>query len=295
MEMLARFSDVRLAGVALLCKRAQGGTGKRIEGVKRGVLGLKSRARRCCFVALGTAAALAISLVLALVIGLFSLRVRAIFYAMITLAVAAAFAVLASQLSDITGGEDGRSFKVPEILQPSFRLMDGEILGRAIDGRVVTYYLVFASALALFLLMLRIVNSPFGRVLQAIRENDFRAEALGYRTVVYRTLANCLGALVATLAVGLKGLRYEFTTQNEGRPHEAIELQLLKGPFRHFAAHWRFSALGEHAAHIEFAMEYEFAGALVSKALGPLFETIADTMVDAFKRRADALYGQAAR
>ena len=43
----------------------------------------------------------------------------------------------------------------------------------------------------LFLVLLRIVNSPFGRVLQAIRENDFRAEALGYRTVVYRTLANC--------------------------------------------------------------------------------------------------------
>lgn len=100
---------------------------------------------------------------------------------------------------------------------------------------------------------------------------------------------------VATLAVGLKGLRYEFTTQNEGRPHEAIELRLVAGPFRHFAAHWRFAALGERAARIEFAMEYEFAGALVSRALGPLFESIADTMVDAFKRRADAVYGQAAR
>jgi branched-chain amino acid transport system permease protein len=54
--------------------------------------------------------------------------------------------------------------------------------------------------------MLRIVNSPFGRVLQAIRENDFRAEALGYRTVVYRTLANCLGALIATLAGVLMAL-----------------------------------------------------------------------------------------
>lgn len=100
---------------------------------------------------------------------------------------------------------------------------------------------------------------------------------------------------VATLAVGLKGLRYEFTTQNDGRPHEAIELTLLQGPFRHFAAHWRFSALGEHAARIDFAMEYEFVGALVSRALGPLFETIADTMVDAFQRRADAVYGPAAR
>jgi len=54
--------------------------------------------------------------------------------------------------------------------------------------------------------MLRIVNSPFGRVLQAIRENDFRAEAIGYRTVVYRTLASVLSALFATLAGALLAL-----------------------------------------------------------------------------------------
>ena len=53
---------------------------------------------------------------------------------------------------------------------------------------------MFVAALALFLALLRVVNSPFGRVLQAIRENEFRAEALGYRTVIYRTIANCLGA-----------------------------------------------------------------------------------------------------
>jgi len=52
----------------------------------------------------------------------------------------------------------------------------------------------------LFLLLLRIVNSPFGRVLQAIRENDFRAEAIGYRTVVFRTVSTVLSALFATLA-----------------------------------------------------------------------------------------------
>ena len=100
---------------------------------------------------------------------------------------------------------------------------------------------------------------------------------------------------VATLAVGLRGLRYEFTTRNDSRPHEAIELQLVAGPFRHFAAHWRFTPLGERAARIDFAMEYEFAGALISRALGPLFATIANTMVEAFKQRADAVYGQAAR
>jgi branched-chain amino acid transport system permease protein len=55
-------------------------------------------------------------------------------------------------------------------------------------------------ALVLFLAMLRIVNSPFGRVLQAIRENEFRAEAIGYRVVVYRTISSILSALFATMA-----------------------------------------------------------------------------------------------
>jgi branched-chain amino acid transport system permease protein len=155
---------------------------------------------------MGLTLSLMLSLALALLIGLFSLRVKAIFYAMITLAVASAFAVLASQLSDFTGGEDGRTFSVPEALRPGFRLLENEIFGTAINGKLLTYYLVFFSALALFLLLLRVVNSPFGRVLQAIRENDFRAEALGYRTVVYRTLANCLSAATATLAGALMAL-----------------------------------------------------------------------------------------
>jgi len=150
--------------------------------------------------AVGIVLALALSLVLSLVIGLFSLRVRAIFYAMITLAVASAFQTLASQLSEFTGGEDGLTFRVPEVLSPSFEPFEEEILGVLIDGRIISYYLLFVVAVVLVLLMLRIVNSPFGRVLQAIRENDFRAEAIGYRTVVYRTLSNVLSALFATLA-----------------------------------------------------------------------------------------------
>ena len=154
----------------------------------------------------GLATALLVALLLALAIGLVSLRVRALFFAMITLAVASAFGVLASQLSDFTGGEDGRNFQVPELLRPSFRLVESELFGRAIDGRLLTYYLVFGASLVLFLLLLRVVNSHFGRVLQAIRENDFRAEALGYRTVVYRTLANCIAALVAALAGALMAL-----------------------------------------------------------------------------------------
>jgi branched-chain amino acid transport system permease protein len=154
----------------------------------------------------GVATALVVALVLALAIGLLSLRVRALFFAMITLAVASVFGVLASQLSDFTGGEDGRNFTVPELLRPSMRLVESDILGRAIDGRLVTYYIVLAGSAALFFVLLRVVNSHFGRVLLAIRENDFRAEALGYRTVVYRTLANCIAALAATLAGALMAL-----------------------------------------------------------------------------------------
>lgn len=125
---------------------------------------------------------------------------------MITLAVAAAFQTLASQLSDWTGGEDGLTFKLPLLLSPSFEPFEDEVLGVLIDGRIVTYYLLFAAAVVLVLALLRIVNSPFGRVLQAIRENEFRAEAIGYRVVVYRTTSSVLSALFATLAGAMLAL-----------------------------------------------------------------------------------------
>jgi branched-chain amino acid transport system permease protein len=157
---------------------------------------------------LGTGAALVLAVALALGIGLLSLRVRAIFFAMITLAVASAFSILASQLSWLTGGEDGRTFRLPEELRPGFHLTAGPF---AINGRIITYYLVFFAALILFLLMLRVVNSPFGRVLQAIRENEFRAEALGYRTVLYRSIGNCLAAAAAALAGVLSAVWLRYT------------------------------------------------------------------------------------
>ncbi len=160
--------------------------------------------------ALGVAGALAASVVLALVIGLFSLRVRAIFFAMITLAVASAFQTLASQLSEFTGGEDGLTFKLPEWLQPGFSLREEPFLGVSLDGKLLSYYLIFCSVLVLFLVLLRIVNSPFGRALQAIRENEFRADAIGFRPVLYRTWSSVLAAVFATLAGALLAiwLRY---------------------------------------------------------------------------------------
>ncbi|TMJ52067.1 MAG: branched-chain amino acid ABC transporter permease [Alphaproteobacteria bacterium] len=160
-------------------------------------------------VLIGTLLGLGLAIVLALIIGLFSLRVRAIFFAMITLAVASAFAILASQLSWLTGGEDGRTFRVPEVLRPGYSLLEAGAF--SINGRIITYYLIFLAALVLFLGMLRVVNSPFGRVLQGIRENEFRAEALGYRTIVYRSIVNCLSAAMATLAGVLAALWLRYT------------------------------------------------------------------------------------
>jgi branched-chain amino acid transport system permease protein len=161
--------------------------------------------------ALGSIAALALSAMLAFAVGLLSLRVRAIFFAMVTLAVASFFQILASQLSGLTGGEDGLNYRLPEVLLPGTKFLEAPVLGVDITGRIVSYYLVFAVALALFLLLLRIVNSPFGRVLLSIRENEFRAEAIGTRTVFYRTAANCIAALVATVAGILYAIWLRYT------------------------------------------------------------------------------------
>ena len=100
---------------------------------------------------------------------------------------------------------------------------------------------------------------------------------------------------IATLTVGVSGLRQSFTTRNANRPAESIAMQLVEGPFRSFAAAWRFRALSAAACKVEFSIEYEFASRALAKLLEPLFDRIADTMVDAFTRRADALDGHAAR
>lgn len=101
------------------------------------------------------------------------------------------------------------------------------------------------------------------------------------------------GRTVATLTAGLGGLRQSFTTENRNRDGEAIDMQLVEGPFRRFAARWRFTPLAARAARVEFSMEYEFSSAVLGRALEPLFGTIADTMLDAFARRADEIHGQA--
>ncbi|MEJ8857374.1 branched-chain amino acid ABC transporter permease [Variovorax robiniae] len=150
--------------------------------------------------AIGSVAALCLSVLLSFLIALVSLRVKAIFYTMMTLAVASAFGALVMRLGSFTGGDDGRTFKLPALLTPAFSPFENDVFGTTINGKVLTYYLILVSSVLLFLLMLRVVNSRFGRVLEAIRENEFRAEAIGYRTLFYRVAINCLSAALATCA-----------------------------------------------------------------------------------------------
>jgi ribosome-associated toxin RatA of RatAB toxin-antitoxin module len=98
------------------------------------------------------------------------------------------------------------------------------------------------------------------------------------------------GATRATLTVGVGALQHSFTTQNDNRPGEAIDMRLVEGPFRRFKSQWIFAALAPQACRIEFSLQYEFSSRALGKLLAPLFDGIADSMVDAFVRRAAAVY-----
>ena len=145
---------------------------------------------------LGFLAGIAVSAVVAAAVGAFSLRVKALFFAMITLAFAEFALILAVQWGALTGGEDGLSPKLPGV----FAAGASGPLG--LSGRLVTYYTLLAMCLGLFLLMSRFVHSPLGRTLQAIRDNELRAEALGYRTFVFQLVATSFGSVVATVLGG---------------------------------------------------------------------------------------------
>ncbi len=94
------------------------------------------------------------------------------------------------------------------------------------------------------------------------------------------------GRTVATLTLAAKGLRHSFTTENANQPGRAIDMRLLKGPFKRFGAQWRFTPLAPGAAKVEFTLEYEFSSRVVAALLDPVFSRLADSTVEAFARRA---------
>jgi ribosome-associated toxin RatA of RatAB toxin-antitoxin module len=102
--------------------------------------------------------------------------------------------------------------------------------------------------------------------------------------------ARAPGRTVATIHVDFRGVRQAFTTENAHQPGERITMRLVRGPFRHLAGEWRFAQLGEAGCRIEFELAYQLASPVLERLAGPTFNHIANTFVDAFVRRADALH-----
>lgn len=83
-----------------------------------------------------------------------------------------------------------------------------------------------------------------------------------------------------------------FTTCNRFQHNKMIEIRLLEGPFRHLEGFWRFEALGEKACKVSMDMDYEFSNTLLRMAVGPVFTQVANSLVDAFSKRAMEVYGR---
>ncbi len=150
--------------------------------------------------AAGILAGVVAALVIGLAMGLLAVRRQGIYFSMITLALAQ-IAYFYFLQANFTGGEDG--------LQAIPR---GTLLGLPLQSDKVMYELILTCFVACWWLMRRVVESPFGRILHAVRENEPRAISLGYRTVRYKLGVFLLSAAFAGLAGSLKAVVMGFET-----------------------------------------------------------------------------------
>ncbi|MFJ3057065.1 branched-chain amino acid ABC transporter permease [Herbaspirillum sp. NPDC087042] len=150
---------------------------------------------------LGLVVGTATGALIGLVMGLLAIRRQGIYFTMITLALAQMLFFVALQ-APFTGGEDGLQ-GVPR----------GKLLGfLSLESDMTLYYVVLAIAVAGFALIVRTINSPFGQVLKAIKENEPRAISLGYDVARYKLLAFVLSAALSGLAGSTKTLVLGFET-----------------------------------------------------------------------------------
>jgi branched-chain amino acid transport system permease protein len=169
----------------------------------------------------GILGGVAAALLLGLVVGAIAVRRQGIYFAMITLALAQLVFFVCLQ-ADFTGGENG--------LQGIPR---GSLFGFiGLGNDRVMYYFVLAVFVAVFVLIRRIVHSPFGQVLKAIRANEPRAVSLGYKVDRYKLMAFVLSAGLSGLAGSLKALVLGFVTLSDvsqTNSGEVILMTLLGG------------------------------------------------------------------
>lgn len=93
----------------------------------------------------------------------------------------------------------------------------------------------------------------------------------------------------ASLEITAAGLTKSFTTRNRLQANKMIEIRLVDGPFHHLEGFWRFDEV-DNGCMIAFDLEFEFANKMFSMLLGPVFEQVADKMVDSFCEQAKLVY-----
>jgi ribosome-associated toxin RatA of RatAB toxin-antitoxin module len=97
--------------------------------------------------------------------------------------------------------------------------------------------------------------------------------------------------LHATLLIHYHGVKQSFTTENINEPSSSIRMSLIEGPFKKLDGTWTFKPLREDACKVEFDLHYEFSSRVLEQIIGPVFSVIANSFIDSFCKRADALYG----
>lgn len=96
--------------------------------------------------------------------------------------------------------------------------------------------------------------------------------------------------ITASMDIARSGIRQRLTTRNQLQAPEIIDITLVNGPFRNLAGRWHFKPLGADACKVILTLDFEFSGSLSRMTFGQVFSQAANTMVDAFCRRADQLY-----
>ena len=97
--------------------------------------------------------------------------------------------------------------------------------------------------------------------------------------------------IVAELEVSWNGIHKSFTTRNMLNPFNQIEITLVNGPLKRLDGIWHFHELDQSACKITLDLEFEFTGHFIDKLFQPIFQHIANTLVEAFCKRAGELYG----
>jgi len=98
-------------------------------------------------------------------------------------------------------------------------------------------------------------------------------------------------SLVASVTIQYHGIRQSFTTKNQNERPLLMKMTLVDGPFKHLEGTWTFKPLREDACKIDFELNYEFSSKIFDQVIGPVFSVIANSFVDSFCKRADAIYG----